>query len=235
MSSSPTRCRTGRRSSTGCASGRAGRDGRARRIDRQRQVDRRPPAPASTTSTAASWHRRPRRPDAVTADLRTTVNVVTDDPFLFATSVFDNVAFARPDAAPHLVDAALADAAAAGFVAELLGVDTEIGERGLTLSGGQRQRLALARALLADPTVLVLDDATSAIDVAIEEQIHEAIRRRRARRTTILIAHRLSTIALADRVLFIDGGRVVAAGTHQQLLATDPRYGAILADTKGLA
>ncbi len=165
-------------------------------------------------------------------DLRHTVALVTDDPFLFATTVFDNVAFARPDADLRDVEAALADAAATGFVRDLpAGVDTEIGERGLTLSGGQRQRLALARALLADPTVLILDDATSAIDVAVEQRIHDAISRRRADRTTILIAHRLSTIALADRVLRIDGGRVVAAGEHHHLLATDPRYAAILADT----
>lgn len=167
-------------------------------------------------------------------DLRHAVNVVTDDPFLFATSVYDNVAFARPDAPPHLVDEAIADAAAAEFVADLpQGVDTEIGERGLTLSGGQRQRLALARALLADPKVLVLDDATSAIDVAVEERIHEAIRRRGIDRTTILIAHRLSTIALADRVVLLDEGRVVATGEHHRLLATDARYAAILADTPG--
>ncbi len=165
-------------------------------------------------------------------DLRHTVNVVTDDPFLFATSVYDNVAFARPDAPPHLVEEAIADAVAADFVADLPhGVDTEIGERGLTLSGGQRQRLALARALLADPKILVLDDATSAIDVAVEERIHEAIRRRQADRTTILIAHRLSTIALADRVLLIDGGRIIASGDHHRLLAENPRYSAILADT----
>jgi ATP-binding cassette subfamily B protein len=164
-------------------------------------------------------------------DLRDTVNVVTDDPFLFATSVFDNVAFARPEAEAHLVDAAIADAAAADFVADLpLGVDTEIGERGLTLSGGQRQRLAIARALLADPTILVLDDATSAIDVAVEQRIHDAIRRRRADRTTILIAHRLSTIALADRVLLIDDGHIVAAGNHHDLLETNARYASILAD-----
>ncbi len=107
---------------------------------------------------------------------------------------------------------------------------TEIGERGLTLSGGQRQRLTLARALVADPTVLILDDATSAIDVAVEERIHAALRRRRADRTTILIAHRLSTIALADRVILLADGRVAATGTHSDLLATDPRYSAILSD-----
>ena len=165
-------------------------------------------------------------------DLRRTISVVTDDPFLFATSVFDNVAFARPDAEPHEVDAAIADAAAMDFVLDLpQGIDTEIGERGLTLSGGQRQRLALARALLADPTVLVLDDATSAIDVAVEQRIHEAIVRRRGDRTTILIAHRLSTIALADRVLLMDRGRIVATGEHHGLLASNPLYAAILADT----
>lgn len=165
-------------------------------------------------------------------DLRHTISVVTDDPFLFATSVFDNVAFARPDADESDVDAAISDAAAMEFVQDLPhGVDTEIGERGLTLSGGQRQRLALARALLADPTVLVLDDATSAIDVAVEQRIHDAITRRRDDRTTILIAHRLSTIALADRVVLMDGGRIVASGEHHHLLATDPRYAAILADT----
>ena len=165
-------------------------------------------------------------------DLRRSIAMVTDDPFLFATSVFDNVAFARPDATEHEVQAAIDDAAAAEFVTDLPhGIATEVGERGLTLSGGQRQRLALARALLADPTVLILDDATSSIDVAVEERIHEAIRRRRADRTTILIAHRLSTIALADRVLLIDDGRVVASGTHRELLEREPRYGAILSDT----
>ena len=166
------------------------------------------------------------------SDLRNAVNVVTDDPFLFDTSVYDNVAFARPAAEPHEVDAAIADAAAAEFVVDLPnGVLTEIGERGATLSGGQRQRLALARGLLADPTVLVLDDATSAIDVTVEQRIHDAVTRRRSNRTTILIAHRLSTIALADRVLLMDEGRIVAAGDHYQLLLSNPRYSSILADT----
>ena len=165
-------------------------------------------------------------------DLRNAVNVVTDDPFLFDTSVYDNVAFARPTAEPHTVDAAIADAAAAEFVADLPnGVLTEIGERGATLSGGQRQRLALARGLLADPTVLVLDDATSAIDVTVEQRIYDAVTRRRSNRTTILIAHRLSTIAHADRVLLMDEGRIVAAGDHHQLLLTNPSYASILADT----
>ena len=164
-------------------------------------------------------------------DLRRAVATVTDDPFLFATSVHDNVAFARPDAPEHQVHAAIDDAAAGDFVADLpRGVDTEVGERGLTLSGGQRQRLAISRTLLADPTVLILDDATSAIDVAVEERIHHALAARRSDRTMILIAHRLSTIALADRVILIDDGRVAATGTHEDLLATNPRYAAILAD-----
>lgn len=165
-------------------------------------------------------------------DLRAAVNVVTDDPFLFDTSVYDNVAFARPDAEPDLVDAALADAAAAEFVAALpQGVLTEVGERGFSLSGGQRQRIALARGLLADPAVLVLDDATSAIDVTVEQRIHDAVRRRRSNRTTILVAHRLSTIALADRVLLMDQGRIAAAGDHFELLSSNPAYASILADT----
>lgn len=165
-------------------------------------------------------------------DLRDAVNVVTDDPFLFDTSVYDNVAFARPGAEPDIVDAALADAAAAEFVAGLPdGVLTEVGERGFSLSGGQRQRIALARGLLADPAVLVLDDATSAIDVTVEQRIHDAVRRRRSSRTTILIAHRLSTIALADRVLLMDQGRVVAEGDHYELLSSNPAYASILADT----
>ena len=165
-------------------------------------------------------------------ELRTAVSQVTDDPFLFATSVHNNVAFARPDCDDATVSAAIDDAAATDFVADLpLGVETEIGERGLTLSGGQRQRLAIARTLVADPAVLVLDDATSAIDVAVEERIHDALERRRANRTTILIAHRLSTIALADRVILIEDGKVSASGRHHDLLASNARYAAILADT----
>ncbi len=166
------------------------------------------------------------------ADLRREVTIAADDPFLFASTIRDNVEFARPGSSDRAVESALFDAAADGFVGELIeGIRTEIGERGLTLSGGQRQRLALARTLLADPTVLVLDDATSAVDVAVEQRIHDALGARRSDRTTILIAHRLSTIALADRVILIDRGRVAATGTHLELLESEPRYAAILADT----
>ena len=169
--------------------------------------------------------------DLCLSDLRRAVTVVTDDPFLFATSVRDNVAFARPDADEASVAVALVDAAAGRFVASMpSGTDTELGERGSTISGGQRQRLAIARALLADPAVLVLDDATSAIDSEVEERIHAALRERRTQRTTILIAHRLSTIALADRVVFISGGRVAATGSHRGLLATVPEYARVLTD-----
>ncbi len=165
------------------------------------------------------------------SDLRQEVTIAADDPFLFATTIRDNIAFARPDSSDATVASAIADAAADSFVADLpLGIQTQVGERGLTLSGGQRQRLALARTLLADPSVMVLDDATSAVDVGVEQRIHTALKIRRTRRTTILIAHRLSTIALADRVLLIDGGRVVAGGHHHELLRSEPLYAAILAD-----
>jgi len=106
-----------------------------------------------------------------------------------------------------------------------------VGERGFTLSGGQRQRLSIARTLLVNPPILVLDDATSAIDVQIEQQIHDALRGLMADRTTLIIAHRLSTISLADRVAVVEGGRIIAEGTHADLLATEPRYAEILAQS----
>jgi len=163
------------------------------------------------------------------SDLRRAVAVANDDPFLFAASVRDNVAFARPDADEESVSAALADAAAEVFVSELPeGIDTILGERGSTISGGQRQRLSIARALVADPAVLVLDDATSAIDSAVEGRIHEALRQRRSNRTTIVIAHRLSTIALADRVILLADGKVAADGSHLELLRNVPEYAEVL-------
>ncbi|MEM9519440.1 MAG: ABC transporter ATP-binding protein [Actinomycetota bacterium] len=164
-------------------------------------------------------------------DLRTAVSTVTEDPFLFAMSVAGNVAFARPDASAEVVSAALSDAAALEFVQDLPeSTGTVVGERGMTLSGGQRQRIAIARTLVANPAVLIFDDATSAIDVAVEERIHEALAARRTDRTTVLIAHRLSTIALADRVILLDDGVVAATGTHEELLAGNARYAEILAD-----
>jgi ATP-binding cassette subfamily B protein len=170
----------------------------------------------------------------VTLDsLRSNVGMVLDDPFLFSVSIRDNIAYGRPDAGMDEVVAAATAAGADEFVRELAdGYDTIIGERGFTLSGGQRQRLAIARTLLVNPPVLVLDDATSAIDVQLEQQIHVALRHLMRDRTTLIIAHRLSTISLADRVALIEGGRIVATGTHSALLATSPAYVEILAQTE---
>ena len=163
------------------------------------------------------------------ASLRHHVGVVTDEPFLFSDSIRSNIAFARPGASDAEVRAAAAAAQATEFIEQLSnGFDTVVGERGYDLSGGQRQRIALARALLANPTVLVLDDATSAIDAHIETLIHDAVRAIRADRTTVVIAHRLSSIALADRVVLLEDGVVAAQGTHSALLANEPRYAAVL-------
>ena len=162
--------------------------------------------------------------------LRRAVGLVPDEPFLFSASIHDNIAYARSDAARCEVIAAATAAQAHDFISELdEGYDTVVGERGYDLSGGQRQRIAIARAILADPAVLILDDATSSIDVAHETRIHDALSELLAERTTIVIAHRLSTISLADRVILLDGGTVAADGTHAELMATEPRYVEVLA------
>jgi ATP-binding cassette subfamily B protein len=164
------------------------------------------------------------------ASLRASVGVVLDEPFLFSSSVADNIAYARPDASRSDVEAAATAAQAHQFISDLPdGYDTVVGERGFTLSGGQRQRIAIARTLLANPPILVLDDATSAIDVSVESAIHLALDTLLEGRTTLVIAHRISTITMADRVALLDGGRVVATGTHAELLATEPRYADVLA------
>ncbi len=168
--------------------------------------------------------------DLTLHSLRSSVGVVLDEAFLFSVSIRDNIAYGRPDATDDEVVAAARAANAAEFIDQLPeGYDTVVGERGYTLSGGQRQRIAIARTLLVNPPVLILDDATSAIDVHVENEIHRALRELMARRTTIVIAHRISTISLASRVIVLDDGRVVASGTHDELLASTPLYAQVLA------
>jgi len=168
--------------------------------------------------------------DLTLASVRNTVGVVTDDPFLFSVSLHDNIAYGRPDASYDDVVAAAKAAGAHDFILALPeGYDTVVGERGYTLSGGQRQRIAIARTLVSNPPVLILDDATSSIDVQVELEIHHALRTLMQGRTTLVIAHRPSTIGLADRVAYMEGGRIVAEGRHTELLETEPRYAATLA------
>ena len=168
--------------------------------------------------------------DVTLPSLRHHIGMVLDEPFLFSVSIRDNISYGRPDASFEEIEAAARAAGADEFVRQLPdGYDTVVGERGFTLSGGQRQRLAIARTLVVNPPILVLDDATSAIDVQIEQQIHEALRDLMHERTTLIIAHRLSTISLADRVAVVEGGHIIAEGTHAELLAREPRYAEILA------
>jgi ABC-type multidrug transport system fused ATPase/permease subunit len=157
--------------------------------------------------------------------LRAAVAVVSDDPFLFSASVAENIAYARPEASIEEIEDAARRAQAHEFVTSLPeGYETQIGERGLSLSGGQRQRLAIARALLANPRVLILDDATSSVDASTEQSIKLALAEAMAGRTTFVIAHRLSTIALADEIVVLDHGRIVAQGDHEELLDASELY-----------
>jgi len=165
--------------------------------------------------------------------LRSEIAIVDDDPFLFSDTVAGNISYARPDATREEIERAAERAQAAGFIAELpSGYDTRVGERGLTLSGGQRQRIAIARAFLADPRILVLDDATSSVDASTEREIKAALREVMEGRTTFVIAHRLSTIALADDIVVLEHGEIVARGTHEELLEESELYHEIA--TKGL-
>ncbi|MFE8946425.1 ABC transporter ATP-binding protein [Streptomyces sp. NPDC007856] len=163
--------------------------------------------------------------------LRAAIGLVPEDSFLFSDTVRNNIAYGRPDATQEEIEAAARAAQADRFIAELpVGYDTKVGEQGLTLSGGQRQRVALARALLTDPRLLVLDDATSAVDARVEHEIHEALKHVMEGRTTLLIAHRRSTLNLADRIAVLDGGRLADLGTHEELQERSALYRRLLTD-----
>jgi ATP-binding cassette subfamily B protein len=164
------------------------------------------------------------------SDVRGAVALVFEETFLFTDTVRESIRFARPDAQDEDVERAAELAGAAEFIADLPdGYNTLLGERGFSLSGGQRQRVAIARAILADPAVLVLDDATSAVDATKEHEIRAALTTVMSGRTTLVIAHRPATIALADRVALLEGGRIVEQGTHAELLRSSVRYRALLA------
>ncbi|WP_369213743.1 ABC transporter ATP-binding protein [Streptomyces flavofungini] len=163
--------------------------------------------------------------------LRSAIGLVPEDSFLFSDTVGANIAYGRPEATREQIEAAARAAQADRFISELPeGYDTKVGEQGLTLSGGQRQRIALARAILTDPRLLVLDDATSAVDARVEHEIHEALRGVMAGRTTLLIAHRRSTLGLADRIAVLDDGRLADLGTHEELEQRSPLYRRLLTD-----
>jgi len=163
--------------------------------------------------------------DVAVRSLRGEIGLVPQDPFLFSASVRENIGFGRLDATDEQIERAARLAQAHEFVAELPdGYDTVIGERGITLSGGQRQRIAIARALVVDPRILIFDDATASVDATTEAKIKLGLREAMKGRTTIIIAHRLSTISLADEIIVLDGGRIAARGTHEDLLATSPVY-----------
>ncbi len=163
--------------------------------------------------------------------LRAAIGLVPEDSFLFSESVGANIAYGHPGATQEQIEQAARAAQAHGFISELPdGYDTKVGEHGLTLSGGQRQRVALARALLTDPRLLLLDDATSAVDARVEHEIHEVLAQVMEGRTTLLIAHRRSTLGLADRIAVLDRGRLADIGTHAELERRSALYRRLLTD-----
>jgi ATP-binding cassette subfamily B protein len=160
--------------------------------------------------------------------VRRAIGYVAQEPFLTDGSVLDNIAYGMGSVARDSIEAAARAAEAHDFIALLpQGYDTEVGERGIKLSGGQRQRLALARAILKDPPILVLDEATSAVDNETEAAIQRSLQRLVVGRTTLIIAHRLSTIRHADCIHVVDGGHIVESGTHEELLARNGSYAAL--------
>jgi len=168
--------------------------------------------------------------DLSLVSLRASIGTVLDEPFLFSARIRENISYGRPQATLDEIISAAKSASAHEFICDLPeGYETVIGERGYTLSGGQRQRIAIARTLLLNPRILILDDATSSVDVQVEAEIHKALSTLMKNRTTIVIAHRLSTILLADRVVLLEGGKVVASGTHAELMWREPRYVEVLA------
>jgi ABC-type multidrug transport system fused ATPase/permease subunit len=163
--------------------------------------------------------------DVTLRSLRRAIGIVAQDPFLFSATVRENITFGAPDASDEDVVRAARLAQAHEFIEDLReGYDTVIGERGITLSGGQRQRIAIARALILDPRVLILDDATASVDATTEARIRLGLREAMKGRTTLIVAHRLSTIALADELVVLDGGRIVARGTQNELLEGSPLF-----------
>ena len=164
------------------------------------------------------------------ASLRSQISTIEQDVFLFSRTIAENIAFGVTDATQEQIEQAAREAQAHDFIMDFNeGYETKIGERGVTLSGGQRQRLAIARAFLVNPRILILDDSTSAIDSATEDRIQRAMRRISEQRTTFIITHRLSQIRWADRILLLQGGRLVDQGNHEELLARSAAYRQIFA------